>query len=118
MGSASRPPTFRGAVIPLVLMLAVASASGPCLADGEILSPKIARLYQMLEQARPGEADAVISAMIEENRDRFPLVEDSLALVSARVYFGPLGMGAQTYLAEQVDGVWQVVGTTGVRIVS
>ncbi len=89
MGSASRPPTFRGAVIPLVLMLAVASASGPCLADGEILSPKIARLYQMLEQARPGEADAVISAMIEENRDRFPLVEDSLATF---VYYGRVGL--------------------------
>jgi len=46
------------------------------------------------------------------------LVENRLALVAARVYFGPLGMGTQTYLVEQVDGVWQVVGTTGVRIVS
>jgi hypothetical protein len=46
------------------------------------------------------------------------LNEDGQALVSARVYFAMLGAGAQTYVLEQIDGVWQIVGTTGVQIMS
>lgn len=46
------------------------------------------------------------------------LNEDGQAFVSARVFFAALGAGAQTYVLEQIDGAWQIVGTTGVRIVS
>ena len=46
------------------------------------------------------------------------LNEHGQALVSARVFFAMLGAGAQTYVLEQIDGAWQIVGTTGVQIVS
>jgi len=55
----------------------------------EVMSPKIAGLHQMLQKARPGEEDAIISALIEENRDRFPITEDSLATF---VYYGRVGL--------------------------
>ena len=75
----------------LVLLLAMVAAVMPCIsiAGEDILSPKIAKLYQMLDEARPGEKDAIISALIEENRDRFPIVEDSLATF---VYYGKVGL--------------------------
>jgi len=44
--------------------------------------------------------------------------EDGRALVFARIYFAMLGAGAQTYVLEQIDGMWQITGTTGVQIVS
>jgi hypothetical protein len=46
------------------------------------------------------------------------LNENGQVLVSARVFFAMLGAGAQTYVLEQIDGAWQIVGTTGVQIVS
>jgi ABC-2 type transport system permease protein len=46
------------------------------------------------------------------------LNEDGQAMVSARLYFAMLGMGARTYLLERVEGAWQVVGDTGVQIMS
>jgi hypothetical protein len=42
------------------------------------------------------------------------LQEDGSALVSAGLYFAALGAGGQTYIVQQVDGTWQVVGNTGV----
>jgi hypothetical protein len=41
--------------------------------------------------------------------------EDGSALVSASIYFANLGAGGLTYIVESIDGVWQVVGDTGVR---
>jgi enterochelin esterase-like enzyme len=79
----------RLALVPLVLMVAIAGAAGVDYAGEEILSPKIAKLYQMLDEARPGETDAIISALIEENRDRFPIVEDNLATF---IYYGKVGL--------------------------
>jgi enterochelin esterase family protein len=70
-------------------MFAIAAAPGPGFTEEEIQSPKIARLYQMLEKARPGETDAILSALIEENRDNFPLVEDDLATF---IYYGKVGL--------------------------
>jgi hypothetical protein len=46
------------------------------------------------------------------------LNEDGLALVSGRLWFAMLGMGARTYLLERADGVWQVVDDTGFEIIS
>lgn len=79
----------RLALVPLVLMVAIAGTPGVNYAGEEVSSPKIARLYQMLEEARPGETDAIISALIEDNRDRFPLVEDNLATF---IYYGKVGL--------------------------
>ncbi len=41
--------------------------------------------------------------------------EDGSALVSASIYFANLGAVGLTYIVESIDGVWQVVGDTGVR---
>jgi ABC-2 type transport system permease protein len=40
------------------------------------------------------------------------------ALVSASLYIGPEGALGKTYVLERVDGVWQVMGDTGVRWIS
>jgi enterochelin esterase-like enzyme len=77
------------ALVYIVLAVAFCCAVDAADAGGEVMSPKIARLYQMLQKARPGETDAIIAAFIEENRDRFPLVEDSLATF---VYYGKVGL--------------------------
>jgi hypothetical protein len=42
------------------------------------------------------------------------LQKDGSALVSSSIYIAPLAAGGQTYVVEQVDGVWAVTGTTGV----
>ena len=76
-------------LVPLVLMVVIAGISGSGYAEQEVLSPKIAKLYKMLEEARPGETDAIISALIEENRDRIPIVEDDLATF---IYYGKVGL--------------------------
>ncbi|HID77415.1 MAG TPA: hypothetical protein EYP56_15650 [Planctomycetaceae bacterium] len=44
--------------------------------------------------------------------------EDGSALVSASLYFANLGALGKTYIVERVDGLWQVVGTTGVEWIS
>jgi enterochelin esterase-like enzyme len=82
----SRSPAAR-----LAMLLLSAALLGPVVSQaGEgVLSPKIAELYRMLERARPGEDDAIISAFIEENRDQFPIVEDSLATF---IYYGRVGL--------------------------
>jgi enterochelin esterase-like enzyme len=81
---------LRLTLVPLVLMVALAGMPHHTVAaEDEVLSQKIAKLYQMLEKARPGEEDAIISALIEENRDRFPIVEDNLATF---VYYGRVGL--------------------------
>ena len=41
-------------------------------------SPVVQELSRRGEKARPVEADAIISGFVEENRDEFPLIEDSL----------------------------------------
>ncbi len=41
--------------------------------------------------------------------------EDGSALVSASIYIANLAAGGLTYVVERIDGVWQVVGDTGVR---
>ena len=46
------------------------------------------------------------------------LQEDGSALVSAQLYFAMLGATGKTYVLEQVDGVWQVTGDTGVQWMS
>ena len=43
---------------------------------------------------------------------------DGPVLVSASIYFAALGAGGQTYVVEQVDGIWTVVGNTGVQWMS
>ncbi len=44
--------------------------------------------------------------------------EDESALVSASIYIANLAAGGLTYIVERIDGVWQVVGDTGVRWIS
>ena len=80
---------LRLVLVSLVPVVFMAGISSEISAEDDVLSPKIARLYQMLGKARPGENDAIISAFIEENRDRFPIVEDSLATF---VYYGKVGL--------------------------
>jgi hypothetical protein len=41
--------------------------------------------------------------------------EDGSALVSASIYIASMAVGGLTYIVERIDGVWQVVGDTGVR---
>ena len=41
--------------------------------------------------------------------------EDGSAFVSASIYIANLAAGGLTYIAERIDGTWQVVGDTGVR---
>ncbi|MGD9402499.1 MAG: alpha/beta hydrolase-fold protein [bacterium] len=89
MFAGKRKSWFGSALIPLVLAAVIAGASGAAPAEEEILSPKIANLYKMLDEARPGEMDAIVSAFIEENRERFPLVEENLATF---VYYGRVGL--------------------------
>lgn len=44
--------------------------------------------------------------------------EDGTALVSAQLYFSMLGATGKTYVLEQINGVWQVTGDTGVQWMS
>lgn len=44
--------------------------------------------------------------------------EDGSALVSGSIFIASLAAGGQTYILEQVDGVWQITGTTGVQWMS
>ncbi|RPI54986.1 MAG: hypothetical protein EHM56_05680 [Chloroflexi bacterium] len=44
--------------------------------------------------------------------------DDGKVLVSAGLYFAMLGAGGRTYVLEQGDGGWQVVGDTGVEWMS
>lgn len=44
--------------------------------------------------------------------------EDGSALVSASIYIANLAAGGLTYIVERIDGVWHVVGDTGVRWMS
>jgi hypothetical protein len=39
--------------------------------------------------------------------------KDGSVIVSGSLYFSMLGGGGKTYLLQQVDGVWQIVGDTG-----
>jgi hypothetical protein len=40
--------------------------------------------------------------------------DDGSVQVSASIYVAMLAAGGQTYVVEQVNGVWEVTGTTGV----
>jgi len=44
--------------------------------------------------------------------------KDESALVSASIFIANLAAGGLTYIVERIDGVWQVVGDTGVRWIS
>jgi ABC-2 type transport system permease protein len=44
--------------------------------------------------------------------------DDGTVHVSASLYFANLGATGKTYVLQQVDGAWQVVGTTGVEWIS
>lgn len=46
------------------------------------------------------------------------LQDDGSVRVSASLYFGALGAGGKTYILENIDGVWQVTGNTGVEWMS
>jgi len=46
------------------------------------------------------------------------LQTDGSALVSAELYFSALGAGGKTFVLQQVDGIWQVMGDTGVQWIS
>jgi len=46
------------------------------------------------------------------------LQADGSALVSAKLYFSALGAGGKTFVLQQVDGIWQVMGDTGVQWIS
>jgi hypothetical protein len=43
---------------------------------------------------------------------------DGTIQVAASIYIGMLAAGGQTYVLEQVDGAWQVTGTTGMQWIS
>jgi hypothetical protein len=44
--------------------------------------------------------------------------KNGTAQVSGSIYIASLAAGGQTYLLEQVNGVWQISGTTGVQWIS
>jgi hypothetical protein len=44
--------------------------------------------------------------------------DDGSALVSGSIFIAMLAAGGQTYIVEQVDGAWQITGTTGVQWMS
>ncbi len=44
--------------------------------------------------------------------------EDGSLLVSASIYIASLAAGGQTYIVEQVNGGWEITGTTGVAWMS
>jgi len=44
--------------------------------------------------------------------------EDGTIQVAASIYIGMLAAGGQTYVLEQVDGVWQIIGTAGTQWMS
>jgi len=44
--------------------------------------------------------------------------EDGTIQVAASIYIGMLAAGGQTYVLEQVDGVWQVTGIAGMQWIS
>ena len=44
--------------------------------------------------------------------------ENETVLVSASIYIANLAAGGQTYIIERQDGVWQVIGNTGVQWIS
>ena len=44
--------------------------------------------------------------------------EDGVVRVSGSIYIANLAAGGQTYILEQVDGAWTVMGTTGVQWIS
>jgi hypothetical protein len=44
--------------------------------------------------------------------------DDGSAHVSVSIYFGSTGGAGKTYVLQQIDGAWQVVGTTGVEWIS
>lgn len=44
--------------------------------------------------------------------------EDDTLLVSSSIYVAGLAAGGQTYVLEEIDGVWTITGTTGVQWIS
>lgn len=44
--------------------------------------------------------------------------EDGSVLISAKLYFSMLGATGKTYVLQQLDGIWQVTGDTGVQWIS
>jgi hypothetical protein len=44
--------------------------------------------------------------------------EDGSAFVSVSIYIANLAAGGLTYIVERIDGVWQIIGDTGVRWMS
>lgn len=46
------------------------------------------------------------------------LQPDGSVLVSAGLYFSNLGAGGRTYVLKQIDGTWQITGTTGSEWIS
>lgn len=44
--------------------------------------------------------------------------EDGSVQVSGSIYVASLGAGGQTYILTQIDGVWEITGTTGGRWIS
>ncbi len=44
--------------------------------------------------------------------------EDGSVQVSGSIYVASLGAGGQTYVLTQIDGVWEITGTTGGRWIS
>ena len=67
--------------------------SGPGDAEeaGGIMSPKITELQEKLKGADSDSSARLVSAFLEENAGRFPLIEDSLVTF---VYTGPVGLRA------------------------
>ncbi|NLF14883.1 MAG: hypothetical protein GX597_24090, partial [Anaerolineaceae bacterium] len=43
---------------------------------------------------------------------------DGTVHVSASLYFANLGAGGRTYILQEVDGEWRIIGTTGVEWMS
>jgi enterochelin esterase-like enzyme len=62
-----------------------------CEEAGSAVSPAIQELFTEVGKARTVEVDAIISGFIEENRDEFPLIEDSLVTF---VYYGRVAVRA------------------------
>lgn len=44
--------------------------------------------------------------------------EDGSVYVSGSIYIAMLAAGGQTYILQQVDGTWQITGTTGIQWMS
>ena len=100
---------------PRVLLEAVQTAVVDALAD---LPAEFRWVDDADEVPRDKENGAVAGGGAIFTLGNIHIQKDGTSLVSASLYFAMLGAGGRTYVLEQVDGIWQVTGDTGVQWIS